>query len=279
MEPATWYLGPLGNVRALEVPEPGIGITLTRFGGFHQGLSGARTLDVTGHRYSYSFEWRNLDPSEYQWLEALHARLIQGPFRLLNPMKKNRLSVQASTLVIAGTQGGITGNPGTYRYETDWPNAAGAGARSLRISTFGEEAFTRFDDAIPTPVLPDEEITVSLYLKGEAATSVELCLDWYGVSRQDYLSTSARYPVAVTTSWERFSFTITPPAGAGGAVLNFVNQDDTQPVRLAAPQIEPGDTATAFEVGGGSPVVLLDQLSGSSRIFPLTDCSLTLMEA
>src|SRR5690554_2646520 len=93
-----WYLGPAGALQELTCPEPNIKANLVRYGGVHQGLSGARTVDVTGHRYEYAFDWDYMEQAEWAWLEAMHLRHVPGPFRLLNPLKKNRLAPQSSAM-------------------------------------------------------------------------------------------------------------------------------------------------------------------------------------
>ena len=61
-----WYLGPLGDLRPLVCPEPDLSATQVRYGGLHQGLSGARTLDVTGHKAEYEFNTTGDDVTEFQ---------------------------------------------------------------------------------------------------------------------------------------------------------------------------------------------------------------------
>src|SRR5690606_40132859 len=67
----TWYLGPLGKLRGLVCPERGMSDTSTRYGGIHQGLTGARTMDITGHRREYEFEFVYMDKQDFAWLNAL----------------------------------------------------------------------------------------------------------------------------------------------------------------------------------------------------------------
>src|SRR5688572_21324044 len=109
-----WYIGALGALRRLPVPDPGIRMSPVVYGGIRQGLSGARTLDVTGVRMGYDMEFTGLEPDEWMHLEALRTRLIPGPHRLLDPLRRNRLSVEAAAVRVVGTRyGGTTISAGT----------------------------------------------------------------------------------------------------------------------------------------------------------------------
>src|SRR5690606_23969820 len=94
----TWYLGPLGKLRGVVGPDAGTTATSTRYGGVHQGLTGARTMDITGHRREVEFQFTYLEKAEFEWLNALHARMVPGPLYLLDPRYRNRLSPQATSL-------------------------------------------------------------------------------------------------------------------------------------------------------------------------------------
>ncbi|MBM7771983.1 hypothetical protein JOD54_002187 [Actinokineospora baliensis] len=271
---STWYLGPLGDLRALTCPEPGITVSQVRYGGIHQGLSGARTLDVTGHKAEYTFQWRWIDPAERLWLEALHTRLIPGPFRLIDPLRHNRLSISAVTL----NGPGITVPTATRTWTTDWPALAGPGYRSLRLTGWGGETNTvTFDQAVKTAVFPEEQMVGSVWLKADAAVSARIGFEWF--DRTGAQVGTNYNTVSITTTWTRFSMFRLAPVGAVSGVFQFRGQTYTTPVQLAAPQFERGSTPAAWETGGGAPVVVLDQLALTSPRFPLVDCDLTLLEA
>lgn len=271
---STWYLGPLGDLRALTCPEPGITVTLVRYGGVHQGLSGARTIDVTGHKHEYSFEWRWLDMAEKTWLDALHTRHIPGPFRLLDPLRRNRLSTQA----VSFSGSAVTIPTATRTWVTDWPTVAGPGYRSLRVSNWGAEQNTvTFDLGIKTAILPEEQVVGSIYLKSDAAVSARIGFEWF--DRAGGLVGTNYNTANITTSWQRFSLFRVAPVGAVSATFQFRGQTYTTPVQLAAPQFQGGSAPTAWELGGGAPVVHLDQLTTTSPRYPLFDCSMTLLEA
>lgn len=270
----TWYLGPLGDLRALTCPEPGISMTDVRYGGIHQGLSGARTMDVTGHRAEYAFQWTFMDDAEWKWLRALHTRHIPGPFRLINPMRVNRLTHQAVSLEPSA----LTIPSAARTWVIDWPVDADPGYRCMRLTGWGNEQNTvSFDLVKKTAIFPTEAVTGSLFVKGDALATARLGIEYYdraGVR----VPPSSFATINITTSWQRFSIHRVAPPEAVSLVFAFRGDTFTAPVQLAAPQLEAGTSGTPWEQGGGAPVVVVDQLSTASPRFPLTDCAMTLLE-
>lgn len=281
MSNATWYLGPLGDLRALTCPEPDIKDTIVRFGGVHQGLSGARTVDVTGHRSELEFEWKYMEKAEWKWLQALHTRHIPGPFRLIKPTGVNRLSLAASSCkAVPSTQGlGVYTTVNTVERAVDWPAEADPGYDCLRVTVFSTSQVIRWDYSTQTPIFPGETVTGSFYGKGEAAgQTFNLTMDYY--DRTGTQTGSAPWQSkTLTTGWQRFSITATPPAGTAAVVMAVVTAAYVTPMRFAAAQLETGSTPTEWEQGGYAPTVHIDQLDTSSPQFPLTDATLTLLEA
>lgn len=282
MSDATWYLGPLGDLRALTCPEPGISTSEVRYGGVHQALSGARTMDILGHRSEYTFEWTYMEPAEWTWLRALHTRHVPGPFRLINPMRKNRLTPQASAVTPAPqTSIGVHVLNGTWDWVWDWPTEAGPGARALSLPSWGTgNAVVRFDWNKPIALFPNETVTFSAYVKADGDTNVRLVIDFFDRYGK-HITSSPQQTRTVTTEWQRVSLThsVADAEIAGAAPAILTAPQGTPGIRLAAPQFESGSAATAWEQGGAAPVVLIDQLETSSPRFPLTDCTLTLLEA
>lgn len=274
-----WYLGPLGNLRELPCPELDVQLTTTRYGGIHQSLSGARHMDVTGHRSEYVMEFNYLDQDEYRWLEALHTRLIPGPFRLINPLKKNRLSLAASTFQAGNYLGaGIQVESQLWEWDYDWPSAAGFGARSMKFQGWQVPYALRFDRKIRVPVVPGEAVTWSIWMKASAAQTVSVVMNWF--DRTTQMSGTPTTSASVGTSWTRFSVTGTPPTGAFSAQPALVLPTDTgENIWIAAPQFEVGSTATSWELGGGAPEVVIDQVPLVSHRFPLVNASVTLLES
>lgn len=281
-----WYLGPAGDLRRLAPMELDVEMTKTRYGGVFQGITGARTVDVTGFRDDYGFKFENIDGDEYAWMEALHTRHIPGPFWLINPMRRNRLSTRATTLDRpVRTNHGVTVSSGTLAKVYDWPSAAGIGAMSLRWAGHVANAYMNFDPDTRTPIFPGETITTSLWIKGAAATTAQIGGTWH---LRDGTQTGTALAVnqLVTTAWTRISATGPAPDGALTFTAGVVITDTTQ-VNVAAPQVEgPGNGdighpggLTAWEQGGAAPRVHVDQLTHTSHMYPNHSAELSLMEA
>lgn len=276
----TWYLGPLGDLRALSCPEQGFSTTVTRFGGVHQSLSGARIVDVTGLKAGFEFEWTLQDNSEWTWLNTLHLRHIPGPLRLINPMKVNRLSYRGASVQQANDQNtGFNFSSGDVAMVLDYPVSAGYGSRSLKWTTWSAAASATLDPWKKIPVFPLEQTTSSVWMKASGASTVGLNIVRYD-NTGAVLSTSGTTSCAVTTTWTRFSITDTAPSGCVAIVVKITPPSTyVDPLYVTAAQTETGASATTWEVGGGAPEVLIDQLSSTSPRYPLADIHLSLLEA
>lgn len=273
----TWYLGVPGDLRALFCPERDIEVTELRFGGVHQSLGGARTMDVTGIKQQYSFNWQYLDVADYKWLRALHTRLLRGPHRLIDPLKVNRLSIGASKSDITPHRWPyFAQSGGTLEYANDYPTGI-LGERSIRWFDRTASSAVALDITKMTDVFPLETVTVSAYLKGDSAVSVDMYVAWYD---KDYafISNSSVSTHSVTTSWDRYSATKTAPANAVLGVFTMAATATTA-FKIAAPQFETGSSATTWEEGGANPMVLIDQLTTISPRYPVSNCALVLLEA
>lgn len=273
----TWLLGPPGDLRELVTPETGISITEVRYGGVHQSLNGSRAMDVTGVKTDVTLTFEYLEEDDYRWLQALHTRHIPGSHRLINPLRKNRLSMYAASCnATPSRRPGLTFSAGLGDWVNDWPTAAGPGRRSTLWSSRTASSEALFDNGRPASVVPGDVVTFSVYVKGASAVSAILEIDWFDQYNTE-VATSTTEPISVTTSWQRFSITRTAPAGAymGRAQLSAVATTD---MYLAAAQWEAGATATAWDQGGGELEVLIDQMPANSPRYPLMNCSMTLLE-
>ncbi len=273
-----WLLGPSGDLRPLVCPERDITITPVRYGGIRQGLSGARTVDVTGHRDEYSFKWSYLDLEEFKWLEAMNSRLVRGPFRMINPLKKNRLTPESSMgKVGGGTAQGLELINGIGSREYSYPaNLLGNESTKWTNRSSGS-AIIRHDKVKRTTVFPGETITASIWLKSTLNVNMTMVFDWY--DRIATLSSSTTAVAAMTNTWTRFSITRTVPAGAHSAVFACYFTNTTSNVNFTAAQVESGAVATDWELGGGAPIVLMDQLTTTSPRYPYRNVELNLLEA
>src|SRR5690606_1195650 len=164
----TWYLGPLGKLRGLVCPERGMSDTSTRYGGIHQGLTGARTMDITGHRREYEFEFVYMEKQDFAWLNALHTRMVPGPFYLIDPRYKNRLSPQATSLrsTYNAANIGLQVNMVIARdLKMFFPDDIYYGKRCLAATSFAEDQTIVTDAGALTPVREGETITGYWYAR------------------------------------------------------------------------------------------------------------------
>ncbi len=273
----TWYLGPPGDLRALVCPERDVDITEVRFGGVHQSLGGARTMDVTGHKVQYSFNWKYLEGDDYKWLRALHTRLIPGPHRLIDPLKVNRLSMGASAGNINPHKWPFyTASAGLLTNQADYPTGV-LGTRAVRWSDRTASSTLALDLTKGTDVFALETVAVSAYLKGASAVSVDMYIAWYDKTGA-FLSNSSVTTHSVTTSWARYSTSKTAPVNAVQGVL-VLRATATTTINVAAPQFETGSSATTWEEGGANPLVLVDQLSTITPRYPAHNVSMVLLES
>lgn len=273
-----WYLGAPGDMRELFAPEMDIDITEERYGGVFQGLSGARSVDVTGFRQRLTFDMKWVDPAEYVWYEALYRRLIPGTLRLINPLKKNRLSQESSMGQWGGyTTNGLSLTSGSMTRLWDWPSTAPPIALSTnRWGARVSGAVFRTDETKRIPVIAGETITASVWLKSTVAHSVTLAIDW-----ADRLgagtAASTTSVVSVTTAWQRFALTAAVPAGTH--LVTFAGYSfTTNNLDVGPLQLESGASATSWEMGGGAPSVVIDQMPVTTPRYPLRNVTMVLLE-
>jgi hypothetical protein len=234
-------------------------------------------MDVTGIKKQYQFSWNYLDQAEYEWLRALHTRLIVGPHRMIDPLMKNRLSLGTSDGNLAPHKYSFyTASAGLLSNQLDYP-AGLIGRRSVRWSDRTASSVLRLDLDKGTDVLPLETITHSIYLKGASAVSVDVLVAWYD---RDFvfIGDSGVSTHSVTTTWARYSGTKTAPTNAVMGILTL-HATATTTIDMAAPQLEAGSSATAWEQGGANPLVLIDQLATVSPRYPVSNVTMTLLEA
>lgn len=277
---STWYLGPLGDLRAIVCPDRDIRVDDVRLGGVHQALSGARTVDITGFRQEFGFKFSYLNEEEYRWLEALHTRTVRGPVRLISPLKKNRLSSSSTAMRVVRTLDLGVNTISPYGVSTAYPSALSIPAQARSFSGWVGNTSFNFDNGRSTPILAGETLTGSVYVQHNPASlsGCTLRLSWF--DRNNGALTTDTQSFTAPTTFGRFSITRTAPAGAAGVIFSVLVPAyvATSTLLISAPQLEAAATATAFEPGGGSAMVSVDQLTTTSPIFPLRDCQLNLVE-
>jgi hypothetical protein len=166
-----------------------------------------------------------------------------------------------------------------FGYARDFPADVGIGTRSLRIDGWGNNGVVRFDYSKPVPVFPTETVTTSVWLKASRTTSVQLVVDYWAYGAQ--ASSSPRTTVSASTEWQHFTLTATPSSGATNVVFALVIPTASTAgdnLQVAAPQVEAGDTATDWQLGGAASLVLIDQMTTSSPAYGRVDATLNLVE-
>lgn len=271
---ATWYLGPLGGLRPLVCPEVGVSRTVQRYGGVHQSLSGARTMDITGHRASWELGLPWLTPAESRFVEALHHRTVPGPFWLIDPLGTNRLPRDAAVLLPLSD--GVTFSAGGVLRSPNGPAEVGVPVMATEWSSYTAGAFLRLP---PVPVLDGETVTFSVWAKANADAQARVALDHFPVGATEHTD-SASEVITIGTTWTRYDLTATVPAGTGSTrAAVILDSTSGGVVTLAAAQVESGPVATEWDLGGTAPQVLIDQLPRTSPNYPRNDLSITLLEA
>lgn len=282
LTPRTWYFGWLGEMRPLLTPEVNLTNSDERIGGVHQAISGARTVDVTGMRRTYEMDWNYMTDAELAWLYAFYRRFITQPAYLIDPMKKNLLSQQASIMRMHRNNdlGIHQSSLMVSEYRNDFPSGlAITGDRVPIFVSSNPGAYIRFDgNDTYVPVFTGEPVTFSVYMRVDSGSiNVSMIFDWvdkYGASLP-----TTNIVKNITTSWQRFSITVTPSGAQAGLRPAFVVDGGTMNLRMAAPQVEYASAPTAWEMGGGRAKVLIEDIQSQSPRYPLNNISVTLLEA
>lgn len=270
MDERTWYLGPPGDMRGLISPDGGVDRTVERYGGVHQALSGARTMDITGHRASYTLPVSAVTPTESRFVEALHQRTVPGPYRLLDPLARNRLPREVAMLKPSAAELRISGG-GTAR-DPQAPAEVGVPVTSLQWGAYTAGSSVSLPGV---PVLDGETITMSVWAAATETITAAIRIAFTGADGQAVAI--ERHEATLATAFNRIAVAVAVPDGAATATVSFAPEVAGR-VWLAAAQIEDGGMAGEWDLGGGAPTVVIDQLERSSPIYPLNDLTLTLLE-
>ena len=271
-----WYLGPVGDLRPLPCPETDLQVSQVRYGGIHQGISGARVMDITGYRNEYSLDFRLLDQNEFRWIEAIYMQMVPGPIYLVNPLKRNLLSNQSSTMSF-GNLGVTTG--GVTAIVNDSPAELPTPSRAIKMVDWtGSTNLMIFDNGRPVPIINGKPLVYSVYLKADAALTVTLRAYWYNANNQVVSSTDTT--VGIDTTWSRYWMSyLEVPTGAVAMLASINFGTAGADVYVCAPQVESGvNSPTVFDLGGACSSVVIDQLPETSPRFPLRDVSVSFLE-
>ncbi|MBP2325322.1 hypothetical protein JOF56_005707 [Kibdelosporangium banguiense] len=278
-----FYLGRLGALRQLRDPMKGLDATNERLGATHRSLNGTTTVDTLGHKRTYKLQWDYLTHDELSYVEALYLGLIDGPLRLIDPQRKNRLAAQASSggsrfRNIAGftpTQGTVTFTPSTPP-----PEVFAAGAITWAIpATTGGRLIVGDNLTGRVPLITGEQVTLSIYATGEGLTAraVVVPFDAAGVAGAPVFGPA----IGLTAVYQRLAVTLTPNTGQAGCAvgLDVPSGGPAGMVTTTGWQLEAATTASPWGPGSGCPVVVVESLADTYPEYGYHASTLTLLEA
>ncbi len=279
MAVSTVYLGPPGALARLPDPLQGpVESARVRKGGTHELLSGGTVRDTLGYRRQVKLTWKGLTADELSVLEALYE--LGGPLRFLDPSRRNLLTVNQSTGTDAldDTTGFAAPPQGTVTSDT---TQFRSGSRSLKWDTVTSLSVTDRGVWLPTngttpdatwaAVLPSTVYTFSAYARANAAITMYAALDWKDAAGA-LLSTDFGTGTAVGTADWSTRLTVankTSPATAAYAVPAVLDSTAPSAIRqvwVDDPQLEQATAASAWALGTGVPLVVVDSFTPSSPI-------------
>lgn len=285
-----FYLGRPGALQVLVPPLPGWEATDLLRGGTHELAGGGNVRDRGGIRRRWVLNWKALTDAEWSTLRTLlHT---PGPFRLLNPDELNRLTVNQATGTdeLRDTTGLRAVTQGVVSSDTAW---AHAGLRSckwdtetaLTVASGNGVAYTTSLTSIDSTwaaVRPSVAHTFSVWAHASVAVSMAARIDWYTTAGA-LISSDAGTGTAVSTSaWTQLvCANKTAPATAAYGICGAQNTTTTGAALLLYlddAQLEEGASATAWRLGGGTPLVAVDSLSPSVPLVGFHDAELVLVE-
>lgn len=298
-----YYLGPLGRLRPLPDVFSPVDAGLRRGVASHVSLGGHAVDDVMWQRRAWSWDWATMLPVQVAYVDALHAGLVPGPLRLIDPRRANRLpDYVASGGSTRGTAAGFLAAAGTRSYvsiftvpadeDTLGPVGMVLGATKwTNPTTAGMFAADRYVATSPwwVPLLPGETVDCFAWVAADAAATV----------RPTYQTRTAAGVVATTTvpaadevltlgEWSKVAWQVTAGAGIVALCPGIAPTSDltgslyTTGWQVGPPDAETmppmsaydcvddstGDPSDGWRVGGGGPVVRVVGDGAHSYPFP-----------
>ncbi len=263
-----FYLGPLGRMIAIQVPQAGFGAVPYEYGVLHQNLSGTATKDVFGQKWTYQIPLEQLDPRAYSFIEMMLRGALTGPYYLLDPRRRNRLGPVVSGCGINYSANGTspwTPSNGTVTIvnapEVMLPSGGNVytPGPSLGVQWAATAAGTLVGGITPVPVLPGETITFSCYCPIGSPT-VELIPYNASLVAQPSISGTTTVPGAPARKYITY---IVPSDGSVVAVLPQIRAAAAGTYLTMAWQLTDGTGPEPWVMGGSVPKVVIDQTNTS----------------
>lgn len=255
-----FWLGPLGLLRALPSVAWGddVQAPLARIGGAQDAIDGRLSVADLGSKKQWSFTWPFLTPDEVAPIEAWWLHLADASLRLLDQRRRNRLSRDGSSAgcrsrsVAAHTT--TAGTPvfvpvADYPTSSPWYGLVDGGISwPVPAST---AATMRIDGADRIPLLPGEQVTLAVPVKGSGSAQVGAQLyDLAGASAGTSLAS------AVTLAgWTTYTRTFTPTGTQVSAELVIVAASGSARTLTVGPAL--WGAGGAWAPGTGCPQVEL----------------------
>lgn len=234
----TFWLGNPGALAALPHPRKGLDPTAVRPASVAQTIGGGQVVGFApGARRTYQLSWSGLTTEQYTVIEEFFAGLRgRGPFTLLDPGRRNKLSANQSGAGSASYDG--TGWTTLSTAETVSAAASPVlrGPRSLRwsIPTTGVTAGL-LRPAPPTglagiPAPAGQPWTWSCWLRGGGiapSLTATLALLWQDATGAIIGATIGTPTAIVYTGWTQLTVTAAAPPAGAQAVLAEIRADLT----------------------------------------------------
>jgi hypothetical protein len=277
-----FWLGPLGYLQQLPLlPVKGsTDASEALIGALLQSMTGTGTLDVFGHKRSWQLDWVCLTQEETAAVHAWFQGLTTARLRLVDPRAGNWL-----------TRDGASG--GSYHRDTR-AHTVDSGSGSVSFGTVGDypswlqamvnggvawsvpattTATLRIDDTDQIPLIPGQQVTASVWLKGTGNAQV-------GVQFYDAGGATAGTvfgSVQALGGWNAYPVTFTPASNqVAGSVAVVAASGSPRTVTVGPALWHP--TNTDWVPGTGCPEVLLTARKISYPGLANQDIGITLRE-
>lgn len=277
-----FWLGPLGYLRQLPLlPLTGNMQADERvFGGLFEAADGTGTLQILGLKRSWALDWVCLAADEVAAVHAWFQRLSRSALRIVDPRAYNRLSrdgASGGSWSRSTTAHTVTAGTRAFVSVTDYPTTLlglvdGGIAWSVPLSTVST---LRIDATDKIPLIPGEQVTVSVLLKGSLGAQVGVqYYDTAGSAGSTALASSA----TLTGTWAWYSHTFTPlSTQVSGSLIVVAASGAARTVSVGPALWHPDNTN--WTPGTGCPRVLIPTMTTRYPGLSRQDPGITLREA
>lgn len=277
MSTHNWWLGTPGAMQKLpqitnnvvEAPRSrSVQSTVTADGG-------TTTVALMDAKTAWALSWAYLSEQEADLIDSFADGLFgAGPFRLVDPTRRNVLSMDDSTMGLrsyaasrwVASSGPLTSNPtggpaGLPSAALVWSSMPVGASLVLPSLT----STTNVDITAAPVLLADEAVSLSLYVKASTATSHFLQIAGYSATGL-LTGTPLQVTIPVTTTWRRFAVTATPGYFGSAVFVSprlVAGATSVSSLSVAAAQLEYGQV-TDWQRGYGAPQVNITAAPGHS---------------